>query len=147
LHIGHCGFTGNELGMVHRVCERSSNAPSPALLLVSRRHDISSSASGGCVLARCRFQLVVWGWGHHPLLLLRTAALLQVAAYESFYRRVLRRAPRTALMSVAAFSFSATPIIQQGRVAFEAPNAFASTGEMPGCPQHLQHTLHARHVR
>ncbi|WIA34002.1 hypothetical protein OEZ86_012387 [Tetradesmus obliquus] len=58
-----------------------------------------------------------------------STAMVRVAAYESFYRRVLHRAPRTALMSVAAFSFSATPIIQQGRVAFEAPNAFASTGE------------------
>uniref|UniRef100_A0A383VXD9 SGNH hydrolase-type esterase domain-containing protein n=1 Tax=Tetradesmus obliquus TaxID=3088 RepID=A0A383VXD9_TETOB len=57
-----------------------------------------------------------------------STAMVRVAAYESFYRRVLRRAPRTALMSVATFSFN-SDTYRQGLASVEAPNAFAATGE------------------
>lgn len=58
-----------------------------------------------------------------------TRAVLQMAHYESLYRRLLRRAPRAALMSVAAFAFAAETKVQ-GAASVTVPNAFRSTGEM-----------------
>ncbi|WIA13859.1 hypothetical protein OEZ85_002433 [Tetradesmus obliquus] len=57
-----------------------------------------------------------------------STAMVRVAAYESFYRRVLRRAPRTALMSVATFNFN-SDTYRQGLASVEAPNAFTATGQ------------------
>uniref|UniRef100_A0A383VXF2 SGNH hydrolase-type esterase domain-containing protein n=1 Tax=Tetradesmus obliquus TaxID=3088 RepID=A0A383VXF2_TETOB len=57
-----------------------------------------------------------------------STALLRVAHYESFYRRLLRRAPRAALMSVAAFAFAAETKVQ-GAASVTVPNAFRSTDQ------------------
>uniref|UniRef100_A0A383WL49 SGNH hydrolase-type esterase domain-containing protein n=1 Tax=Tetradesmus obliquus TaxID=3088 RepID=A0A383WL49_TETOB len=57
-----------------------------------------------------------------------STTMLRVAHYESLFRRVLRRAPNAALMSVAAFMFS-TYTYAQGHLILTAPNAFQSTGE------------------
>ncbi|WIA33999.1 hypothetical protein OEZ86_012384 [Tetradesmus obliquus] len=57
-----------------------------------------------------------------------STAMLRVAHYESLYRRLLRRAPRAALMSVAAFAFAAETKVQ-GAASVTVPNAFRSTGQ------------------
>jgi hypothetical protein len=55
----------------------------------------------------------------------------QVASYESLYRRVIRRAPSAALMSVAMFSFSTylTPTIDNTTAQMLLPNPFHNSGE------------------
>jgi hypothetical protein len=59
------------------------------------------------------------------------AAMHQVASYESLYRRVIRRAPSAALMSVAMFSFSTYSMSTAGNTTAQVlqPNPFHNSGE------------------
>ncbi|KAF6254129.1 hypothetical protein COO60DRAFT_1462864 [Scenedesmus sp. NREL 46B-D3] len=60
-----------------------------------------------------------------------SAVMPRVASYENLYRRVIRRAPGAALMSVAMFGFTtlAVPARDTANTQVQLPNPFSNSGE------------------